>query len=317
MTDEEPSAASAVTRSWSDLNHTKLMLTFGFTSLFYSTLGQPFFLVIARQQISAQRLSGLQIFREAVQRDGWRSLFRGTGVSVSGTVLSELMYYFCLEYWKEQLPLKERESRSFWAGFCAETTSTLVFNPFAVVSQIQMVATPKPVHCPYPYMTASSTLRAVVKDNGLKSLFRGTLITLFVAPVAGGWWYVYEAVKRNAYHVAPYILDEVLPAACLKRLPACCVSLTDNAVINSTVGALTNMLFCFLMNPVYVLRLRVQAMPCAGRWPLRSAAANILRKEGARALWKGLGINMSLAALGGFTFGLAYEGTKLISDKRP
>lgn len=349
-----PSSVTAVTRSWSDMNHWKLMMTFGAGSFFYSAAGQPFYLAIARQQHSSTKLSARQVFKEAIRRDGWRSLFRGTGIAVSGTVTSELLYYLVLEYGKEKLPFQHRESRSFLAGLVAEFSSALLFNPFAVVSQIQMVSSSPSLAqrsrrstgsgrsstsphtakvkvvlpqllsssgtptCPYSYGSALSITRSLIRDHGWLSLFRGALVSVLVAPVVGGWWYMYEALKGHAYAVAPYLLPSPTcsSSSLIRRLPHWCTSTSDNALINALVGATTNMMFCLVMNPIYVLRLRVQTCPSTAKYPFREAMKEMLAKEGPHALWKGLSMNMWLAILGGLTFGFAYEGTKQLSDAR-
>lgn len=345
-----PSSVTAVTRSWSDMNHWRLMMTFAAGSFFYSAAGQPFFLAIARQQHSFSKLSARQVFQEAVIRDGWRSLFRGTGIAVSGTVTSELLYYLVLEYGKEKLPFQHRESRSFLAGLMAEFFSALLFNPFAVVSQIQMVSSsrsagklsesklvgssssstvPFPaghsnalqssasshntVACPYTYGSAAYVTRSLIRDHGWKSLFRGALVSALVAPVVGGWWYMYEALKGRAYAIAPFIIPSSSSSPVIRKLPQVCTSTSDNVLINALVGATTNMMFCLIMNPIYVLRLRVQTCPTSVKYPFRQAMREMLAKEGPHALWKGLSMNMWLAILGGLTFGFAYEGTKQLS----
>lgn len=343
------------------------MMTFGAGSFFYSAAGQPFYLAIARQQHSSTKLSARHVFKEAVIRDGWRSLFRGTGIAVSGTVTSELLYYLVLEYGKEKLPFQHRESRSFLAGLVAELSSALLFNPFAVVSQIQMVSSsrslgtptrstpvsgtsstscssnatsssaslhrstrttggshPSPLAarstpaCPYPYGSAVSITRSLIRDHGWQSLFRGALVSVLVAPVVGGWWYMYEALKGRAYAIAPYLIPSPTSSSnvLIHRLPHWCTSTSDNALINALVGATTNMMFCVVMNPIYVLRLRVQTCPSNLKYPFREAMREMLAKEGPHALWKGLSMNMWLAILGGLTFGFAYEGTKQLSDSR-
>lgn len=312
------SVTSAVTRSWSDMNPFKLMMTFGAVSLFYSAVGQPFYVAIARQQCSSQPLSAAQVFRNAVKHDGWRSLFRGTGLAVVGTVASELVYYLLLEYGKEKLPLSSRERRSFGAGLSAELCSALVFNPFAVVSQIQMVSgASQPGSCKYPYASALTTTKALLRDHGWTSLFRGGLLSVCIAPVIGGWWYAYDSLKAMSYELAPKILDQCFSPEVIRRLPRWCTSTTDNALINAMVGAVTNLLFCLVMNPIYVVRLRVQTSSSQNSNPYRTTIRGMLRKEGPRSLWKGLSINMLLAGLGGITFGLTYEATKLLSDARP
>ncbi|GET93770.1 hypothetical protein, conserved [Leishmania tarentolae] len=313
-----PPLTSAVTRSWSDVDPLKLMMTFGVTSFSYSLLGQPIFLIIARQQCCTTRVSAAKVLREVKQSHGFRGLYRGAGAAISGTVLSELVYYFLVEYWKEKLPFQEREWRSFGAGLLADLGSTPVFNPFAVVSQVQMVAGSS-YSSEHNYMSAARTTVTLVREQGISCLFRGTLLTLVVAPLTGAWWFVYESFKRLLYGAAPAIgarLSSVVPQSVQRRLPLCCTSTTDNALVNAGVGAAASMVIGLIMNPFYVLRLRLQVgKRIEGvRFPLLHIVRDVLKNEGVRALWKGLGGNLLVGIIGGCSFGFTYEGAKQFSD---
>ncbi|KAG5465995.1 hypothetical protein CUR178_00711 [Leishmania enriettii] len=313
-----PPITSAVTRSWSDVDPLKLMMIFGATSFTYSLLGQPIFLVIARQQCCTTRVSATKVLQEVRQLHGVRGLYRGAGAAISGTVLSELVYYFLVEYWKEKLPLQEREWRSFGAGLLADLGSTPVFNPFAVVSQVQMVAGSS-CSSEHNYMSAARTTVTLVREQGMSCLFRGTLLTLVVAPLTGAWWFVYESFKRLVYGAAPAIgarLSVVVPESVQRCLPLCCTSATDNILVNAGVGAAASMVIGVVMNPFYVLRLRLQVgKRIEGvRFPLVHIVKDVLKNEGVRALWKGLGGNLLVGVVGGCSFGFTYEGAKQFSD---
>ncbi|KAG5490832.1 hypothetical protein JKF63_00954 [Porcisia hertigi] len=313
-----PPIVSAVTRSWSDVDPGKLMMTFGLTSLTYSFLGQPIFLVIARQQCCTTRVSAAKVLQEVRRSHGICGLYRGAGAAISGTVLSELVYYFLVEYWKEKLPLQEREWRSFGAGLLADLGSTPIFNPFAVVSQVQMVAGSS-YSSEHNYMSALRTTMTLVREQGVSCLFRGTLLTLVVAPLTGAWWFVYESFKRRVYGAAPAIgarLSAVVPQPVQQWLPRCCTSSTDNVLVNGGVGAAASMVIGVFMNPIYVLRLRLQVGKRVEgvRFPLLQIVKSMIKNEGVSALWKGLGGNLLVGIVGGCSFGFTYEGAKQLSD---
>ncbi|KPI89360.1 hypothetical protein ABL78_1486 [Leptomonas seymouri] len=314
-----PPFTSAVTRSWSHVDPLKLMMTFGATSFTYSFLGQPLFLIIARQQCSTTHVSATKVLKDVLQAHGMRGLYHGAGAAITGTVLSELVYYFVVEYWKEKLPLQEREWRSFGAGLLADLCSTPVFNPFAVISQVQMVAGSPFASQGHNYMSAWRTTVTLVREQGVSCLLRGTVLTMVVAPLTGAWWFVYESFKRMAYGAAPVIgarFSSVVPQTIQQRLPHHCTSTTDNVLVNAGVGAAASMVIGTIMNPIYVLRLRLQV----GKriegvsFPLWHILKDVLKNEGARALWKGLGGNLLVGVVGGCAFGFTYEGAKEFSD---
>lgn len=312
------SSTSAVTRSWSDVDHLTLMSTFAVTSFTYSILGQPIFLAIARQQCAKSSLTVFQVISDVLRAYGLRGLYRGAGAAATGTVLSELVYYFVVEYWKERLPLEGREWRGFGAGILADFVSTPIFNPFGVVSQVQMVAGGA-ITSEHNYMSAWRTTTTLVREQGLGSLFRGTLLTLAVTPLTGAWWFVYEYFKSVAYNAAPTMAEWMgsrSPDGLARRLPEAFTSTTDNLILNSLVGALSSMVLGVVMNPIYVLRLRLQVYKPAvrRRFPVVRIMEDVLKHEGVWALWKGLGANLFVGVVGGCAFGMTYEGTKKFSD---
>ncbi|EPY28252.1 carrier protein [Strigomonas culicis] len=297
-----------------------MMAAFAATSFTYSFLGQPLFLVIARQQCWKSPISATDVFRDVIQTHGWRGLYRGAGTAIAGTVVSELVYYLTVEYGKERIPFQEHEWRSFGAGLMADVTSTPVFNPFAVVSQVQMVAG-SAFSSDHNYMSAWRTTHTLVREQGVRCLFRGTLLTLVVSPLTGAWWFLYESLKRRAYAAAPalgQLASAVVPRPLRDRAPPYLVSTTDNVLINSSVGGLTSIVVGIVMNPLYVIRLRLQVGKSMGkvRFPILHILREVYQHEGYRAFWKGLGVNLFMGVIGGCAFGATYEGAKQLSDTR-
>ncbi|ESS65571.1 hypothetical protein TCDM_05953 [Trypanosoma cruzi Dm28c] len=311
------SATSAVTRSWSHVDCVTLFATFAATSFAYSLVGHPLFLAVSRQQCSTTRLKVRQVLQEVYLQHGYRGLFRGAGVAVSGTVISELVYYLIVEYGKEHLPLPTKEQRCLTGGFAADLISGPIFNPFAVVSQVQMVADCRGGE--HKYRNAFSTTKYILMEQGWRTLFRGTLLTMVVSPLTGAWWFVYELLKQRAYKIASRsapLLGAVTPARVRQELPVTCTSTTDNLIVNCVVGALSSIIIGILMNPLYVLRLRLQVAKNLGstRFPAIWMMRNVFREEGIQAFFKGLRANLFMAVIGGSAFGMTYEGAKQFSD---
>ncbi|RNF08172.1 putative mitochondrial substrate/solute carrier [Trypanosoma conorhini] len=311
------SGTSAVTRSWSHVDRVALFTTFAATSFAYSFFGNPLFLAVARQQCSTARLTVRRVLQEVYTQHGYRGLFRGAGVAASGSVISELVYYLIVEYGKEHLPLPTKGQRSLIGGFAADLVSGPIFNPFAVVSQVQMVAD----SCggEHRYRNGYHTTRVMLAEQGWRALFRGTLLTMVVSPLTGAWWLVYELLKQRAYSLAARaapLLRATTPIGVCQKLPVCCTSTRDNILVNCVVGALSSVVIGVLVNPLYVLRLRLQVTKKLqhSRFPAFWILRSVLREEGVQALFKGLRGNLFMAVLGGAAFGMTYEGAKQFSD---
>ncbi|ORC85540.1 uncharacterized protein TM35_000341520 [Trypanosoma theileri] len=317
--DETPSPmlTSAVTRSWSHVDRWMLFATLGATSFAYSFFGHPLFLAVTRQQYSTGRLTVRQVLQEMYAHYGVRGLFHGAGMVISGTVISELVYYLIVEYGKEHFPFRTSEQRSLVGGFAADVVSGPLYNPFAVISQVQMVAGNRPGEpC---YRSAYQTTRSIIAEQGWRALFRGTLLTLMVSPITGAWWLVYEFLKQRAYNIlecASMKSSLTVPFGLRHRLPSGCTSTTDNVIVNSAVGGVSSMVIGVIMNPLYVLRLRLQVNKDVGDrlFPVIWVMTNIFRREGLRAFFKGIHANLFMGAIGGCAFGMTYEGAKKFSD---
>ena len=303
----EHSTTTAVTRKWSDTNPVTFLSTLGAVSFVYSLVGHPVFLLVSRQQVARDTLP-LRSAANSVYRDhGLRGLFRGSPMSVSGTVLSEACYIGVLEYSKEYMPFQSKLVRDFWAGMIADAVSNLIFTPFSVVSQRQMTAGVGVNAC--TYSNSYSVARSLVKEEGVSALMRGTIIAMAMMPISGMWWLVYEQFKIGAYQVAPLLVPESQRNSALG-------STTDNPIINACVASSTSILLALFLNPVYVLKIRVQVMavPSGVRFRALWIAADIFRSEGVASFYKGLRGNLLMAAIGGVGFGTIYEGSKKIAD---
>lgn len=87
-------------------------------------------------------------------------------------------------------------------------------------------------------------------------------------------------------------------------------------LINCAVGAAASITLGVLMNPIYVLRLRMQVekQHSSSYFLAFHIIQDIIKNEGLHALWKGLATNLFVAMAGGCAFGVTYEGAKKFSD---
>ena len=315
----EHRTTTAVTRKWSDINAAKLLGTFGCSSFLYSFLGNPLFLAVARQQCMREHVSVLSVLKNMRKENGVRSWFQGSGVAITGTVLSEMVYYFIIEFAKEKLPLDTEAARNFGAGLFADGVSGPLWTPFAVVSQMQWVAGAG-LSADKAKMNCAATVNDVVQREGIRGLFKGTLMSWSMLPLSGLWWVVYEVLKKKCY----LKLEEShasgsykwIPPTLRNHAPDCLCSTTDNPLANAVVGSAASIIISAIMNPLWVIRTRLQVLPAkAGvRIPALWIARDLIQHEGVQGLFKGIRTNVVLGAAGGFAFGPTYEGTKKFAD---
>lgn len=311
---ERKMRTTATTRKWSDLDPVKLLSTVGVTTAAATVASQPLYVILARQQCANSTMSFVAVARDVYHQHGMRGYFRGCGATVGGMVLFSVLYYVILELSKEHLPLESKASRDFMGGLLADGTMNPVYAPFAVVSQLQMVAG-FGVNEKHPYHSALRTTKDVVAQRGYKGLFRGLVLSMVMLPLAGAWWIVYEQFKQLTYDAVegpePFRLGGYG-----SRLPSWCTSRTDNALLNLGIGAGSSAVVMFLANPLYVIRTRVQVMAIPhDKWATAWVAKELWRTNGIRGMFQGLFTNVMMGAAEGSVFALTYEGTKLFADK--
>ena len=306
---------TATNRKWSDLDVPKLLSTVGATTVAATVASQPLYIILARQQCAHAPMSFVAVARDIYQRHGLRGYFRGVGATTGGMVIFSVMYYAILELSKEYLPLESKSSRDFAGGLLADGIMNPIYTPFAVVSQLQMVAG-FGVNETSKYQTALSTARGVITQRGYRGLLRGVALSMVMLPLAGAWWIVYEHVKQWTYDLVQG--PEAFSFAGYGRnLPSWCTSRTDNAILNLAIGGLSSSLLMCAANPLYVLRTRVQVMhiPKDVKWVTAWVARELWRTNGIRGMFQGLSTNILMGAAEGSVFALTYEGTKLFADK--
>jgi len=118
-------------------------------------------------------------FRSAVQRDGWRGLYRGLGVS-----LVEIMPYTALsfggyEFWKSQLPQDEASMGAWWydwaklgTGWCSGVSASLFCYPLDTVKRNLMMDNTGAKY----NGSVLKCIRVAFREGGLGFFYRGCFV---------------------------------------------------------------------------------------------------------------------------------------------
>lgn len=299
---------NAVNRGWSHMDQAMMLGSFAAMSTAYAVCNMPITVATTQQQCLRESLSLPRVLRSIYASHGVRGLYRGFSASLIGGVLSDQALFLTLEFLKENMPVESASSRHFFSGVASDCIATPVWIPFSVIVSRQITAGVG-VASGIRYKNVFHTMHDVVAAHGWGGLFRGTLLSFTLVPISGLWWSLYGGLKEVAYANAA----SLRPAALVSEEQW---SLTDNVAINSVVGSVTCCAVAVVSNPFMVLRTRMQVMeiPATARWRIAWIARDILRKDGVRGFFRGLGGSMALSAVSGIGFGAFYEGIKLLSD---
>ena len=148
----------------------------------------------------------------------------------------------------------------FVAGCASGAVSRAVTNPLEVVRLRRMTGSSK-----------ASTLRAIARDEGSSGLFRGTKASVARhAPAKGVCFFVFHAVKERL--------------ARERARRAAAADATTDALVSGACAGLTSLA---LLYPLDSLLVR-QATSDGAAGGLRKGIGGILRREGARGLYRGV-----------------------------
>jgi len=160
------------------------------------------------------------------------------------------------------------------------------------------------------YRGVHGTILHTFRSDGVSVLFRGLLITMSLIPLSGVWWVLYERCKRIVYRHADSLIGCV-PYAHQIPCSSSLRSRTDNPAINSSVGAVVSGTMSVIMNPLLVLRTRIQTVESRS---LSYVLRDLIRMEGPSALFKGLKVSLCMGCINDPWFGVFYESMKLLAD---
>ncbi|KAH7883646.1 mitochondrial carrier domain-containing protein [Phlebopus sp. FC_14] len=224
--------------------------------------------------LRTERVNG---FLDAVQHvwraEGIRGLWKGAGTSLLIGVPSSTMYMLTYDHLLRNVLPPLIPSPTFAplvAGIAARTTLTSLLSPLELV-RTNLQSTPKSPDQPHTLSSVLSSIRTVVRRQGILFLWRGLGPTLWRdVPFSGIYWAGYEAWKR-------YFESHGKRGAY--------VAFASGAISGTTASLFTS--------PFDVLKTRRQALLMAGTMPTRTTATiplclRIIQTEGFSALYAGV-----------------------------
>ena len=153
----------------------------------------------------------------------------------------------------------------------------------------------------YTYRSIRHAVTSILRHEGLKGFFTGFGATaLRDAPYAGLYIVIYEQCKRRLSalrQVAPTSLSTPIPGEMTGSM---------SASINFLSGVLAAGLATAITNPFDAVKTRLQIMP--GKYGnLVRAGRRMLKEEGVRSLFDGLGLRMARKAMSSALAWTVYE----------
>ncbi|WEW55738.1 hypothetical protein PRK78_001171 [Emydomyces testavorans] len=293
-----------------------------FSGLTSSILLQPADLLKTRVQQCRETAALLPTIRHILSSSHpIRGLWRGTLPSALRTGFGSALYFTSLNTLRTAVaassPEQRRKGRSSSALPKLSHTANLVTGAVARVSAgfVMMPVTVLKVRYEsdyYTYRSLWSAAKDIVRHEGVRGLFSGFGATAIRdAPYAGLYVVFYEQSKRNlAAFLGPATTSGVQSKDPINpRAP------TSTATVNFISGALAAGLATTITNPFDVVKTRVQLMPSKYRNMVR-ATRLMLREDGVRSLFGGLGLRMGRKALSSALAWTLYEELIMWAEKR-
>ncbi|KNC48213.1 calcium-binding carrier protein SCaMC-3 [Thecamonas trahens ATCC 50062] len=225
------------------------------------------------------------IFRRILASEGWAGLLRGNAASIAqvvpfGAIVCLLYSQLCAAQ-PERVDVPPGEPWPAWralAGATAGVTATVVTFPLDVVRthmSVQTISRSGTLHTGAYDVTVAASVRRLVAEGGVSSLYRGLLPTLgSIAP--------FMAVQMASY--------DMLKARAPAYLPESIHGLADSIPFFLGCGVVAGMVAQAVTHPVDLIRRRLQLGTDAFQYSsTANAVTSIVRSDGIRGLFRGLG----------------------------
>jgi Mitochondrial carrier protein len=305
--DAEPRAVDDRDDSWveySDMDkstYSSMLTALGVGS---SLLTQPFSVVTTRQQ-AGQHVTGDPHYssvygsmRGYVQTLGWRGLFRGWAPIALMGVPSQLTYLTITEATRESfqktlknflpsLPSAVIDGlQSAGTSVVANAVSYVPYVPAEVISSRMMVQGRRG-------NGMTQTMRVIWKEDGFRGFYRGFNASLMYGILLSmQWWWSYSVSRR-----------EFSKTDLMKTYPF---------LLDATTGLIAGVTSTCIAHPLDTLKTRIMTGNKV-RMPLMETLRGIWKKEGYRALFRGISANVYQAGLTSMGFSICYEAVKKFS----
>lgn len=142
--------------------------------------------------------STYQGFVSVGKNEGFAALWRGLSLNLAMAIPSNIIYFTGYEYIKDHSPIAQHPLNPLLCGAAARTVSATMVSPVELI-KTRLQAIPSDPHSnTHALKHLLQDLVNLVKQNGVKVLFKGLQITLWRdVPFSGIYWLCYEVFKAN------------------------------------------------------------------------------------------------------------------------
>lgn len=294
--------------NWDKLDKTKFYvvgagLFTGVTVALY-----PVSVIKTRLQVStrdAAERNAFSVVKGILKTDGIPGLYRGFGTVITGAIPVRIIFLTALETTKiaafklvEPFKLSKPTEAAIangMAGMTASLCSQTLFVPIDVVSQRLMV---QGYSGHAKYNGGMDVVRQVVKSEGIRGLYRGFgLSVLTYAPSSAVWWASYGSSQRFIWRILGDGQESGPSAGKIV-----CVQAAGGIIAGATASCITT--------PLDTVKTRLQVMGHERRQNIRQVIGGLIKEDGWKGLYKGLGPRFFSMSAWGTSMILSYEYLK-------
>ena len=224
------------------------------------------------------------------ERDGMRGFYRGVGAACVGSGASWGLYFYFYEAAKRRVSGPENRPTSLQTAYAAwegGTLTSLLTNPIWLVKTRMQLQGDGGVGKRAPYASLGNALASIVREEGVRGLYRGIVPALLLTSHGVVQFTSYEFMKRE-----------------FASKPG-----EDDSARLLAFGVSSKAAAAFTTYPYQVIKARVQQRfdGTPEYRGLVDCAQKIMRREGARGFYKGFVANILRVAPQSALTLLAYE----------
>ncbi|KAJ2159714.1 carnitine transporter [Coemansia sp. RSA 552] len=255
----------------------KSFLSGGFGGMCLVVAGHPLDLLKVRMQTSTEYKSTIDCFRKTLAESGVRGMYRGMAAPLVGATP-----VFAICFWGYDMGQKiMRSVYNLAPGDKLTTNQTLFAGGFSAIPTTAVMAPMERIKCTLQvssgtgagaaYKGPADAAMGIIRAGGIASLFKGTCATLLRdVPGSVAYFGAYEIIKKT-----------------LTSQSAGQGSISPLAIV--TAGGLAGMANWAVAIPPDVLKSRLQTAPDGKYTGVRQVFFEMMRTEGAGALFRGMG----------------------------
>ncbi|XP_057965621.1 uncharacterized protein LOC131156173 [Malania oleifera] len=294
--------------NWDRLDKTKFYvigagLFTGLTVALY-----PVSVVKTRLQVAsrdAAERNAFSVIRGILRTDGIPGLYRGFGTVITGAVPARIIFLTALETTKvatfkmvEPFKWSEPTQAAIANGIAGMTSSLFaqsVFVPIDVISQKLMV---QGYSGHARYNGGLDVARKILKADGIRGLYKGFgLSVITYSPSTAVWWAMYGSSQRVIWRLLGHGHD--LEVAAPSQWTIALVQAAGGITAGATASCITT--------PLDTIKTRLQVMGHEKKTTTRQVVKILIKDDGWKGLYRGLGPRFFSMSAWGTSMILAYE----------